>query len=118
MTEEHVNHPQHYNALPSGIECIDVVEHLSFNIGNAVKYLWRHEHKNGIEDLQKAKWYIEREIKRLQNGETAAPLTAQEIVICSPDDPNFHEWCMPVRGADGTVTRTCAACGLTIARED
>lgn len=63
-----VNHPKHYNAHPSGIECIDVVEHMNFNIGNAMKYLWRAEHKNGTEDLRKAEWYVKREIARQQNA--------------------------------------------------
>lgn len=61
-----VNRPEHYTSHPSGIECIQVVEHMSFNLGNAVKYLWRFEYKNGIEDLKKAKWYLEREISRLE----------------------------------------------------
>jgi len=38
---ELVNHPDHYNKHPSGVECIDIVEHMSFNLGNAVKYIWR-----------------------------------------------------------------------------
>lgn len=59
-----VNHPKHYNSHPSGIECIDVVEHMNFNLGNAIKYLWRADHKNGIEDLKKAAWYVAREIER------------------------------------------------------
>ena len=59
-----VDHPKHYNKHPSGIECIEVVENMSFNLGNAIKYLWRHEHKNGAEDLEKAIWYIRREIER------------------------------------------------------
>lgn len=59
-----VNHPAHYKAHPSGIECIQVTEHLSFLRGNAIKYLWRAGQKgNIIEDLEKAKWYIEREIE-------------------------------------------------------
>ena len=45
MDEERVNHPKHYNSHPSGVECIDVVEVLSFNVGNAIKYLWRHGDK-------------------------------------------------------------------------
>lgn len=62
---ERVDHPEHYNSHPSGIECIDVVEHMSFNVGNAMKYLWREGLKdNSIEDLRKAKWYIEREISK------------------------------------------------------
>lgn len=60
-----VNHPQHYNAHPSGIECIDVVEHFNFNLGNAIKYVWRADEKgNAIQDLEKAVWYIQREIER------------------------------------------------------
>lgn len=63
-----VNHPKHYCDNPSGIECIQVVRHCNFNIGNAIKYLWRHGKKDKektIEDLKKAKFYIDDEIKRL-----------------------------------------------------
>ncbi len=63
--KEKVNHPNHYNANPSGVEAIDVIEHMSFNVGNAVKYLWRADEKdNPIEDLKKAAWYINREIEK------------------------------------------------------
>jgi hypothetical protein len=61
-----VARPKHYTAHPSGIECIQVTEHMGFNIGNAVKYLWRAGLKGpAIEDLKKARWYIDREIQRL-----------------------------------------------------
>lgn len=59
-----VNHPRHYTAHPSGVECIEITEHMNFNLGNATKYIWRADDKNGIEDLEKAAWYINREIKR------------------------------------------------------
>ena len=60
-----VNHPPHYTSSVSGIECIDVVEHMNFCVGNAIKYLWRCDLKDDpIENLRKAIWYIEREIKR------------------------------------------------------
>jgi hypothetical protein len=60
-----VDHPHHYNAHPSGVECIDVVEWMPFNIGNAIKYVWRCDHKGkDIEDLEKAVWYLNREIER------------------------------------------------------
>lgn len=60
-----VDHPRHYNAHPSGVEAIDVVETMGFNIGNAMKYLWRADEKGApIQDLQKAAWYINREIER------------------------------------------------------
>lgn len=63
---ETVDHPPHYNKHPSGVECIDVVEHMTFNLGNAVKYIWRADHKNNAEeDLKKAAWYIQRELQRL-----------------------------------------------------
>lgn len=63
-----VNHPAHYNSHPAGIECIAVTEHMNFNLGNAVKYLWRAGLKSAdpITDLEKARWYIEREIARLK----------------------------------------------------
>ena len=64
-----VNHPAHYTGHPSGIECIQVTEHMNFCVGNAVKYLWRAGLKgNAVEDLRKAAWYIEREIKRLERS--------------------------------------------------
>lgn len=63
-----VNHPAHYTQHPSGVECIQVVEHMSFNLGNAVKYIWRAGLKSPdtIEDLRKAVWYIGREMYRLK----------------------------------------------------
>lgn len=65
-----VNHPAHYVAHPSGVECITITEHMSFNLGNAVKYLWRADLKGdpGM-DLEKACWYIRREIDRRRTAE-------------------------------------------------
>ena len=63
-----VNHPKHYTEHPSGVECIQITEHMSFNLGNAVKYIWRADLKGKqIEDLKKAVWYINREIQRINN---------------------------------------------------
>ena len=60
-----VNHPPNYASHPSGVECIQVTEHMNFCIGNAIKYLWRCGLKgNDIEDLEKARFYIDREIQR------------------------------------------------------
>lgn len=62
-----VNQPKHYTAHPSGIECIQVTEHMGFNLGNAVKYIWRCDlKKDAIEDLNKAIWYIQREVNKRQ----------------------------------------------------
>ena len=60
--------PQHYQSDPSGVQCIEISENWSFCLGNALKYMWRSGKKDSsknIEDLQKAVWYIEREISRL-----------------------------------------------------
>jgi hypothetical protein len=59
-----VNYPQHYTSHPSGIECIQITRHMGFNLGNAMKYIWRADLKNGLEDLEKAKWYIQDEIDK------------------------------------------------------
>ena len=78
MTVDSVNHPRHYTSSPaecaacnSRIECIQVTRWLGFNIGNAIKYLWRvgfgGKH-NDIEDLQKAIWYIRDEIALRKRG--------------------------------------------------
>lgn len=71
-----VNHPAHYSSHPSGVECITVVEHMTFNAGSALKYLWRAGLKGEpaelaakqLEDLRKAAWYVQREIERLSKG--------------------------------------------------
>lgn len=64
-----VNHPPHYTAHPSGVECIQITEHMNFCLGNAVKYIWRADLKsNAVEDLEKAKFYIDREIQRRAEG--------------------------------------------------
>lgn len=73
VPDDQVNHPTHYTH-PSGVECIQVTEHMSFCVGNAIKYLWRAGRKGDgladqIRDLEKARWYVDREIERIRNGE-------------------------------------------------
>ena len=66
-TMDAVDHPPHYTSHPSGVECIQITEHMNFNLGNALKYIWRADLKHddgGIEDLKKAEFYIKRELKR------------------------------------------------------
>lgn len=68
--KELVDHPDHYN---KGIEVIDFIEswEMDFNTGNAIKYLSRHKYKGkDLEDLQKAKWYVQRLIDNLEKGTT------------------------------------------------
>ena len=66
--ENGVVHPNHYNNHPSGIECIKIVQHHNFNIGNAIKYLWRAGLKDGedhTKDLRKVIEYVKFELKRI-----------------------------------------------------
>ena len=74
-SEDPVNSPKHYTSHPSGVECIQIAERYNFCIGNAIKYLWRHGLKESkglsgkeksIQDLEKAVWYINREIENLK----------------------------------------------------
>lgn len=83
MNNDNVNKPQHY--CYGKYECIDVLQDIlkgvsgveAFCIGNAIKYLWRYKHKNGEEDLKKARWYLDKAIQLnedkidFQNMETA-----------------------------------------------
>ena len=70
-----VNHPSHYTQ--GGIECIDALKAATVSktgieavcTANAIKYLWRYEEKNGVEDVKKARWYIDRLIKELEEKE-------------------------------------------------
>jgi hypothetical protein len=58
--------PPHYQDHPSGIQCIQITEHMNFCLGNAIKYIWRAGLKNNaIEDLEKARWYLDREIEKM-----------------------------------------------------
>lgn len=70
---EAVHHPAHYTSHASGVECIDITEHFNFNLGNAVKYIWRAGLKGKErQDLEKAIWYLQRELQRAYpNGEKA-----------------------------------------------
>jgi hypothetical protein len=64
MEADLVNHPPHYTSHPSGVECIQITEHMSFTLGNAIKYIWRADLKNGTQDLEKAIWYLTRELEK------------------------------------------------------
>ena len=69
-----VNHPPHYNQ--HGIECIDAIEACTdvgfehYLQGNILKYLWRYRYKNGIEDLKKADWYLQKLISTVERQES------------------------------------------------
>lgn len=62
-----VNHPPHYTSHPSGVECIEITRHMGFNLGNAMKYIWRADLKHddgGVEDIKKAMFYLNDELKK------------------------------------------------------
>lgn len=112
--KDNVNHPKHYTSDPSGIECIDITRHRNFNVGNAIKYLWRAGFKidadkssinKQIEDLEKAVWYIVDEIHRLGGRCT---VKTDSINTCLPIDTesiietalNYH---MQINGKEVSI---------------
>ena len=67
---DNIQHPKHYTSHPSGIECIQITRHMGFNLGNAIKYIWRADLKNdALEDLEKAIWYLLDEIQKRKSEE-------------------------------------------------
>ena len=111
---DQVNHPKHYTSDPSGIECIDITRHRNFNIGNAIKYLWRAGFKEDkdrklidkqVEDLNKAVWYLVDEIHRLggrcivktDSINTCLPIDNESIIDAAL---NYHE---KINGQDVSI---------------
>lgn len=91
MSKKHTNltsqvdHPVHYNQHPAGVECIDIIEHFNFNVGNAIKYLWRASLKGEpLEDLEKAAWYTQREIGRINE-------TFRKYSLCQKSTFDTHK---------------------------
>ena len=83
-----INHPAHYNQ--GDVEPIDAIEawSLGFSLGNAVKYIARHNHKGtALQDLRKARWYLEREIERLEKHAATHAANIPEAVEDFDDDP-------------------------------
>lgn len=75
-----INSPRHYKDHPSGTECIEIAEHFNFCLGNAIKYIWRSGKKSPdtLQDLKKARWYLDREIGRLEAERQAVVPAAAE----------------------------------------
>lgn len=111
---DQVNHPKYYTSDPSGIECIDITRHRNFNIGNAIKYLWRAGLKEDkdrklidkqVEDLNKAVWYLVDEIHRLggrcivktDSINTCLPIDNESIIDAAL---NYHE---KINGQDVSI---------------
>jgi hypothetical protein len=103
---EHVNHPTHYNNHPSGVEAIDLCEVLTFNVGSAFKYVFRRDDKlNQIQDLEKARWYIEREIALLKaTWRRFLPSWLHHTLLSNPNMSEHHyELAHKVRLAEKNV---------------
>ena len=65
-----VNNPSHYTSHPSGVEAIEITRWMSYNLGNVIKYVWRADLKeNNVQDLEKAQFYLNDEIKRLKGND-------------------------------------------------
>lgn len=109
---DNVNHPQHYTQ--GGIECIDALKAATIGktgieavcVANAIKYLWRYEEKNGLEDVNKAQWYINRLIQELNEAESnkypvyngVEPDGCYECAFCEDDENK-----MPCKDCKGTA---------------
>lgn len=99
ISNDPVNHPKHYTEHKSGIECIQITEHMGFNLGNAFKYIWRCDlKKDAIEDLKKAVWYTQREIAKrereagiISNGTLSAKDLKADTIINQTINP-AHPW--------------------------
>lgn len=68
-TLDAVINPTHYRSHPSGVECVQITEHMDFLLGNVVKYVWRNGLKDQVPsliDLRKAQWYLNRKIELLE----------------------------------------------------
>lgn len=81
--------PAHYKAHPSGVECIDIIERFTHNVGAAVKYLWRAGLKttDPLDDLRKARWYVDREIQRIERDQKLDALAAEVPPFLPEDAP-------------------------------
>lgn len=137
MTDK-VNHPKYYNSDPSGVECIDIVRHRNFNVGNAIKYLWRaglkqeadkSSDEKQIEDLNKAVWYIIDEIHRLDG--TCNVITDIVRKEFPTDNSDIIATCLNFKveenqrasnggivGKTGTILGTCSTEGIASRIED
>lgn len=103
-----VQRPKHYNAHPSGVECIEIIEHMTFNLGNAMKYLWRGGLKvsDATQDFEKGLWYLRRSYEQDTAFLTIGPATMHFREIMSSRKQIFNRpspWCEPIRNAIAAI---------------
>lgn len=109
---DNVNKPQHYTY--GNYECIDVIKEITkdltgeeaFCIGNAIKYLWRWKHKNGIEDVKKARWYLDRLIDGalIPKNNMHIDITTAEFTTSNDEYNHMKDYL-----ADATNPNACVA---------
>jgi len=111
MSHDPVNSPKHYTSHPSGIECIQIAEHFGFNLGNALKYIWRADLKdNADEDLRKAAFYIARELKKRASERIEAD-SLERL-------PSFAKASDEVKAATDRVRQAFAHAGAAVVPKD
>lgn len=96
--DDYVNHPSHYQSS-TGLECIDVIESFTegltggeaTNTGNVLKYMCRWKHKNGLEDLEKARWYLNRLIALVEKNMDLELRNAALHTDYEFDEENEHD---------------------------
>lgn len=102
---DNVNHPSHYTQ--GGVECIDAITAATVNktgieavcTANVIKYLWRYEGKNGLEDVKKAQWYLNRLIAEMEGPKAA---------VVAPESECQHVWQVHA----GSDTQSCILCHI------
>ena len=126
-----ITKPKHYNTHPSGVECIQVAEHMNFCLGNAIKYLWRAGEKGEtLEDLKKARWYVDREIERLEKKKKYPPAQTHRyesplktaIKTLLPDIETSKDfqvrWELPFEYCEGCYSHVCRTTGACMHKVD
>ena len=97
--EDMVHSPKHYADRVPGIECIEVTQHFPFNLGNVIKYVWRCGYKGDpIEDLEKARTYLDFEIARL-GGKPSDPMAKHVSTKASPLESELQSYLFPMENA-------------------
>jgi hypothetical protein len=102
-----VSHPSHYTSSESGVECIEITQHQAFCVGNAVKYVWRAGEKDKakhVEDLQKAIWYLDRQIETHRYALSTYPKSWYanmcKVVLSLEPFSNIEEFFMAIYSQD------------------
>lgn len=119
---DNVNHPPHYTNSDAKcdcgrtIECIDIVRHMDFNLGNCIKYIWRNRMKgNALEDLKKARWYLDDEIRQRESTITQNVVNDINSIRCVACNKTYSSAQYYHHKCDHNFTEaTCGGCDQTM----